>query len=45
MNPDGMGLSLYMAKKIINMHGGNIRFESKGRDRGAIFYISIPISK
>jgi signal transduction histidine kinase len=45
MNTDGMGLSLYMAKKILEMHGGNLHFKSKGRDLGSIFYISIPISK
>lgn len=45
MNTDGMGLSLYMAKKIMEMHGGSISFKSGGRDRGSVFYISIPISK
>jgi signal transduction histidine kinase len=44
MNTDGMGLSLYMAKQIMKMHGGRISFKSSGRNRGSVFYIKIPIS-
>ena len=45
MNTDGMGLSLYIAKKIIEHHNGQIKLSSKGAEMGSIFYISLPISK
>lgn len=45
MNTDGMGLSLYIAKKIIQKHNGSIDFKSNGMDSGSIFYIYLPISK
>lgn len=45
MNTDGMGLSLYVAKNIIDHHYGKINFQSKDPNNGTIFYISLPISK
>ncbi len=45
MNTDGMGLGLYMAREIIKRHRGQIKFHSKGKDKGAIFSIVLPIKK
>lgn len=45
MNTDGMGLGLYMAREIIKRHKGQIKFHSKGKNKGAIFSIVLPIKK
>lgn len=42
---EGSGLGLYISKKIIELHGGDIWVESKGRDKGAEFSFTIPILK
>jgi PAS domain S-box-containing protein len=39
----GTGLGLYICKEIIDLHGGQIRVESAGRNKGSIFSITIPI--
>jgi signal transduction histidine kinase len=38
----GMGVGLYLSKKIIEQHSGNIWFESQP-EKGSTFYISIPL--
>jgi signal transduction histidine kinase len=43
MNTDGMGLSLYLSKVIIEKHGGAIYAKSNGRNRGTTFYIELPL--
>ena len=42
---EGSGLGLYISKKIIELHGGDIWVESKGREKGSKFSFSIPILK
>lgn len=43
VQPDGSGLGLFIAKKIVDGHGGRIWAESKGKGEGTIFYFEIPI--
>ena len=40
---DGMGLGLYLAKKIVEKHGGNIKAKSKGQDKGTTILVELPI--
>ncbi|HLP86674.1 MAG TPA: HAMP domain-containing sensor histidine kinase [Candidatus Paceibacterota bacterium] len=45
MNPDGMGLRLYISREIIKRHGGKIYAKSNGPDEGTTFFIEIPFKK
>ena len=38
----GLGLGLAITRAIIEGHGGEIRAASEGRDRGAVFRVSLP---
>ena len=38
---EGSGLGLYLSKEIIDLHGGKIWVESKGRNDGATFNITL----
>ena len=40
---EGFGLGLYISKKIVKLHDGNISVGSKGRNKGSTFYFSLPI--
>ncbi len=40
---EGSGLGLYITKEIVNLHGGQIWMDSEGRNKGCIFYFTLPI--
>lgn len=41
----GLGIGLTLAKRLIKMHGGTIRVESKGSGKGSSFTVQLPIVK
>lgn len=41
---EGRGLGLYIAKQIVEGHGGKIWAESAGRGKGSAFFIELPCS-
>ncbi|MFW9876677.1 MAG: PAS domain S-box protein [Candidatus Thorarchaeota archaeon] len=40
---EGFGLGLYISKKIVKLHGGEIWVESRGKNEGSTFSFSLPI--
>ena len=40
---EGSGFGLFISKKIIELHDGQIWVESEGRNKGSTFYFSLPI--
>jgi len=40
----GTGLGLFISKEIIDLHEGEIRAESAGRNKGSIFIVKLPIN-
>jgi len=43
ISSEGSGLGLYLTKQFVELHGGNIRVESEGRNKGSVFIIKLPI--
>jgi two-component system CheB/CheR fusion protein len=39
----GLGLGLSIVRNIVEMHGGSVRAESKGKNQGATFTVTLPI--
>jgi signal transduction histidine kinase/DNA-binding response OmpR family regulator len=40
----GLGLGLAIVKHLVEMHGGEVRADSIGEGKGAIFTVSLPVS-
>src|SRR3989338_1262938 len=45
VRPDGMGLGLYLVKRIIEDHKGRVSVESPGPGQGSTFFIELPTSR
>jgi len=45
MNPNGSGLGLYIAKRVIEGNGGELSFYSEGENKGTTFSFTVPIYK
>ncbi len=43
VQPDGSGLGLYIAKRIVDAHGGEIWVESEGLGKGSTFVFTLPV--
>ena len=45
VHTEGTGLGLYVAREMVNAHGGKIWAESSGKGQGSTFIVSLPIVK
>ena len=43
-NAQGLGLGLSIARHIVELHGGAIWVESRGRDAGTTFHVQLPLA-
>lgn len=41
----GLGLGLAIARQLVELHGGNITADSEGVDKGATFWILLPVKE
>ncbi len=44
IDTEGLGMGLYIAKRIVNDHGGRVWAESSGEEKGSSFYVELPIN-
>lgn len=43
VRPDGSGLGLFIVKKIVEAHGGEVKIMSDGENKGSTFKIYLPV--
>ncbi len=43
--PNGMGIGIYFAKRVIRDHGGNVGAFSEGVGKGSTFWMELPMKK
>ena len=44
MDTISTGYGLYIAKSIVEAHGGAIGVESEGQSKGSLFVVELPVS-
>lgn len=44
IDTEGLGMGLYIAKRIVNDHGGRVWAESSGEEKGSSFYVELPVN-
>jgi two-component system CheB/CheR fusion protein len=42
---DGLGIGLALVRKVVELHGGNVRAASAGKNRGTEFTVSLPLDR
>ncbi len=42
---EGSGLGLYISKNLVELHGGTMRAESEGRNKGSTFIVKLPFKE
>ena len=44
-DPNGMGIGIYFAKRVVQDHGGNVGAFSEGVGKGSTFWLELPMKK
>lgn len=44
-DPNGMGIGIYFAKRVVQDHGGNVGVFSEGIGRGSTFWMELPMKR